>query len=65
MEESAKPKCKLIGENGNVFNVVGIASRALRRAGQADKAKRMRDKVMLCHSYEDALSIVQEYVEVE
>lgn len=24
-----KPTCKLVGENGNIFNLVGIASRAL------------------------------------
>lgn len=59
-----KPKCKLVGEDGNIFNLVGIASRSLRRAGLADKATEMSQKVMQCSSYSEALSIITEYVEV-
>lgn len=29
-----KPKCKLIGGDGNVFAVIGAVSKALKRAGQ-------------------------------
>lgn len=60
-----KPKCKLIGQDGNIFNLIGIASRSLRHAGLADKAKEMSDKVMKSQSYSEALSIIMEYVEVE
>ncbi len=28
-----KPKCKLVGENGNIFDLMGIASRTLKKAG--------------------------------
>ena len=34
-----KPKCKLVGENGNIYNLIGIASRALKSNGQEDEAK--------------------------
>jgi single-stranded DNA-binding protein len=65
MENTQKPACKLTGEDGNVFNLIGIASKALKRAGQPDKAKEMSTKVFGCGSYEKALEIIQEYVEVE
>ena len=60
-----KPKMQLIGQDGNIFAVMGRASRLLTDYGQADKAKEMRDRVMSCDSYQKALNIVSEYVETE
>ena len=60
-----KPKMKLIGQDGNIFAIMGRASRLLKSSGQGDKAKEMRDRVMSCDSYQKALSIVSEYVETE
>jgi hypothetical protein len=60
-----KPRCKLTGEDGNIFNLIGIAARALRHAGLADKATEMSQRVMQSQSYTEALSIIMEYVEVE
>jgi len=60
-----KPKMQLIGQDGNIFVIMGRASRLLTDYGQADKAKEMRDRVMSCDSYQKALSIVSEYVETE
>ena len=60
-----KPKMQLIGQDGNIFAIMGRASRLLTDYGQADKAKEMRDRVMSCDSYQKALSIVSEYVETE
>jgi hypothetical protein len=60
-----KPKVKLIGEDGNIFNLMGITGKALRKAGQADKATEMNRKIMKCASYEQALSVIMEYCEVE
>ena len=61
----AKPVCKLIGEDGNIFNLVGIASRVLRRNGMGDKANEMQNRVFSSNSYEKALCIIAEYVEIE
>lgn len=58
-----KPKMQLIGQDGNIFAIMGRASRLLKSSGQGDKAKEMRDRVMSCDSYQKALSIVSEYVE--
>jgi len=33
-----KPPCKLIGEDGNVFSIIGRVRRALTAAGQEDRA---------------------------
>ena len=56
---------QLIGQDGNIFAIMGRASRLLKSSGQGDKAKEMRDRVMSCDSYQKALSIVSEYVETE
>ena len=60
-----KPKMQLIGQDGNIFAIMGRASRLLKNAGQSDKAKEMRDRVMSCDSYQKALNIISEYVETE
>ena len=59
-----KPKCKLVGENGNIYNLMGIASRALKRNGQEEDAKEMCNKITTeAKSYEEALCILMDYVE--
>jgi len=61
-----KPRAKLVGENGNVFNLMGICSRALKKAGQPEKAKEMCEKITkTAKSYGEALEIMSEYCEVE
>ena len=65
MQMTQRPKMQLIGQDGNIFAIMGRASRLLTDYGQADKAKEMRDRVMSCDSYQKALSIVSEYVETE
>ena len=60
-----KPKMQLIGQDGNIFAIMGRASRLLKNAGQSDKAKEMCDRVTASQSYSEALSIVSEYVETE
>jgi len=59
------PKMKLLGEDGNIFAIMGRASRLLKDIGQSDKAKEMCDRVISCDSYQKALNIISEYVETE
>lgn len=59
-----RPKCKLIGEDGNIFNLMAIANRTLRRNGYADQGEEMIARIEACGSYREALGIIQEYVEV-
>ena len=65
MCEKTKPRCKLIGEDGNIFNLVGIASKALKKAGMAVEAKEMSEKVFSAKSYSESLNIIGEYVSIE
>ncbi len=62
--ELKKPKVKLSGQNGNIFNLMGIASAALKRAGQNEKGTEMTHKAMKTHSYDEALVVIMEYCEV-
>ena len=62
--EPEKPDCALIGQDGNVFNLVGIASRTLRRNGMAGQAKEMTDRVFASGSYHEALNIIGEYANI-
>lgn len=62
-EINKKPKAPIVGADGNVFNLIAICSRALKRAGYHDQAKEMVNRVTNSHSYEEALSIMCEYIE--
>lgn len=61
-----KPTVKLVGENGNIFNLMGIAKRALCNAGKKGQADEMCNRILHgAQSYNEALVIIMEYVEVE
>ena len=66
-QEHKKPPCPLVGQNGNIFNLIGLASRTLRQNGMTAESKEMQNRIMGgdCHSYEEALGIISEYVETE
>ena len=63
-ENKKKPSCPLIGQDGNIFNLMGIASRTLRRNGMAEEAKEMTDRIYQSGSYDEALCIIGEYVNI-
>ena len=66
-EETAvmrKPDCPLIGQDGNIFNLMGIAGRTLRDNGMPEQAKEMRSRIMESGSYHEALAIIQDYANV-
>lgn len=60
-----KPPCKLIGEDGNVFNIIGKVTRTLKSAGQRESANEFTKKAFECGSYDEVLRLVMDYVEVE
>jgi len=64
-EQPQKPKAKLIGADGNVFNLIAIAGRALKQNGQREKADEMYQRITkTAKSYDEALIIIMEYVDV-
>lgn len=58
-----KPTAPLIGEDGNIFNLMGLAARTLRHAGQGDRADEMWKRVTQSGDYYKALAVIGEYVE--
>ena len=54
----------MIGQDGNVFNLIGIASRALKKAGKIDEEKEMISRVTKAGSYSVALAILSDYVRI-
>lgn len=55
----------LIGADGNVFNLIGITSRAIKKAGHKDKCQEFTDYVMGASDYDNALVRIMEWVHVQ
>lgn len=62
--EGVKPDCPLIGEDGNIFHIIGIASEALRENGMQEQAEEMCSRIFQYQSYDSALSIIGDYVNI-
>ena len=63
-EGKFKPDCPLIGANGNIFNLLGIAKRTLIDNGMVAESKEMCSKVYQCGSYSEALNVLGDYVNI-
>lgn len=60
------PSVNLVGESGDIFHLIGLVSKELQRAGLAEQAKEMSNRIISeAESYYHALRIIMEYVEVE
>lgn len=62
--ERQKPDCPLIGQDGNIFGLIGIAARTLRENGMREEATEMTKRVTSSGSYSEALGIIGEYVNI-
>jgi len=62
---SDKPKCKLIGKDGNVFNIIGLVKKALKESGQSEKAKEFVSRAFAAKSYDEVLAMADGYVEIQ
>jgi hypothetical protein len=60
-----KPVVKLIGEDGNIFSIMGKCTKALKIVGQNEQAKELTEKIFSSSSYDEALQICMQYIEVE
>ena len=63
-QQVCKPDCPLIGQDGNIFNLMAIASRTLKENGLPEQAREMRQRIEQSHSYDYALSIISDYVNI-
>ena len=50
------------GSSGNIFCIMGGASKILRHCGMKDRADEMVNRVTACGSYDEALEVIGEYV---
>jgi len=60
-----KPICKLVGQDGNIFNLINIVSKVLKNNDLHDEAKEMTNRIFNSRSYNEALRIISDYVEIE
>jgi hypothetical protein len=58
---ATKPIARLVGADGNVFNLI---CRALRDAGLNAEAEELSNRCMKAGSYDEALCIMAEYCEI-
>ena len=63
-ESRQKPDCPLIGRDGNIYNLMGIASRTLKQNGMREQAKEMCERITSSKNYYEALNILGEYVNI-
>lgn len=63
-QHNGKPDCPLIGEDSNIFHLMAIASNTLKEHGMREQASQMRQRIEQCQSYDSALSIIGDYVNI-
>lgn len=63
-EQKEKPDCALIGQDGNIFTLIGIASQTLKKNGLREQAKEMQERITVSGSYDEAQGIIAEYVNI-
>lgn len=56
---------EVIGKDGNIFNILGIVSKAMKQEEELkSQVNEMTSRVFNSSSYEEALSIMSEYVDL-
>ena len=56
---------RLVGEDGNIFDILGRVREALRRGGRSDLVPEVTAAATSSRSYSEALARIMEYVVVE
>ena len=61
-----KPKVEYSksGPSGNIYHILGMANRALRKQHRILDYNEMWERVQNSHSYSEAIAIIGEYVEL-
>lgn len=55
---------KLIGEDGNIFNLLNIVRKAMKANGYGDQVDEFTKQATSSRSYQEALCVIMEWVEV-
>lgn len=64
MDTPPKPRCKLSNTDGNIFALGARASQALKHAGLADQVADMQHRILRSTSYDEAIRVIMDYVDV-
>lgn len=64
MERFTNLQVKVVGEDSNIFNLLGVVTKELKRNGYRDLAKDLPPQIFECESYDKALTILDRYVEL-
>lgn len=59
-----KPKVDAISDNDPIFFVMAAASLALKKENKKEHAEKMRKRLRFTQSNDEAMRIIQEYVEI-
>jgi len=51
-------------ESGNIYWIIGAARVELHRQQRIMDYNQMRDRILASHSYDDALAIIREYIDL-
>ncbi len=62
--ENKKPKVKLVGMDGNAFNILAHVSKALRDNGQLNKVREFQLKAT-SGDYDNLLRVCMEYCDIK
>ena len=63
--DSEKPILKIIGKDGNAFNILGLAQRAMKKAGWVKEKRDIVMNEMTSGDYDHLLQVAMKYFEVE
>lgn len=55
---------QLSGMDGNVYLIIGLVSKALKRAGRREAAQDFKNAAMSCGSYDEVLQLAMRTVDV-
>lgn len=58
-----KPKCNIHSAFGTMIEIIGLASKTLKENNMVDESREMIERATKSYSYDEALDIINEYVE--
>ena len=58
-----KPKCNIYKAFGTMIEIIGLASKTLKENNMIDESREMIERATKTYSYDEALDVINEYVE--
>jgi hypothetical protein len=65
VDVKSKPKLKIVGADGNAFNLLGLARRAAQKAGMPHEEWAQILEDAMAGSYDNLLCVLMEHFDVE